>query len=151
MTAVVVTTVVVATTLVVATTFRAQAGLVHRYSFDEAPGTTIAGDFYGGADGTLMNDKELLKHARRKEMEVRGKKPKHLKADFQISVITGDEFLMEKRMLARQDLYKFDVKDAGRMAHEPEVVACFDCSRCNGRALCTWSVRPRLGSAGREQ
>ena len=35
-------------------TFRAQAGLVHRYSFDEAPGTTIAGDFYGGADGTLM-------------------------------------------------------------------------------------------------
>ncbi|MBZ5555239.1 MAG: hypothetical protein LAO21_21210 [Acidobacteriia bacterium] len=58
----------------------------------------------------FWNDKELLKHARRKEMEVRGKKPKHLKADFQISVITGDEFLMEKRMLARQDLYKFDVK-----------------------------------------
>ncbi|MBN2506877.1 MAG: cadherin-like domain-containing protein [Verrucomicrobia bacterium] len=31
----------------------AQAELIHRYSFDEAPGTGIAGDFYSGAPGTL--------------------------------------------------------------------------------------------------
>ena len=59
----------------------------------------------------FWNDKELLKHARKKEMEVRAKTPKHIKGDFRIAVITGDEFLIEKQMLARQDLYKFDVKD----------------------------------------
>jgi hypothetical protein len=53
----------------------------------------------------------LLKHARKKEMDVRGKTPRHVKADFRISVITGEEFLIEKQMLAKQDLYKFDVKD----------------------------------------
>jgi hypothetical protein len=59
----------------------------------------------------FWNDKELLMHARKKETEVRGKKTKHLKEDFRISVITGDEFLLEKQMLAKQDLYKFDVKE----------------------------------------
>jgi len=59
----------------------------------------------------FWNDKELLKHARKKEGEVRAKKPKHTKADFRISVITGEEFLVEKKMLAKHDLYQFDVKD----------------------------------------
>jgi hypothetical protein len=64
----------------------------------------------------FWNDKELLKHARKKETEVRGKKTKHLKEDFRISVITGDEFLIEKQMLARHDLYKFDVKELPQTA-----------------------------------
>lgn len=59
----------------------------------------------------FWNDKELLKHARKKEMEVRSKKPKHTTMDFRIAVITGEEFLVEKQMLAKQDLYQFDVKN----------------------------------------
>jgi hypothetical protein len=59
----------------------------------------------------FWNDKDLLKHARKKESEVRAKKPKHTKDDFRIAVITGEEFLVEKQMLAKQDLYKFDVKE----------------------------------------
>jgi hypothetical protein len=42
-------------------------------------------------------------------MEIRNKGLKHTKQDFRIAVITGDEFLIEKQMLAKQDLYKFDV------------------------------------------
>ena len=42
---------------------------------------------------------------------MRGKKTKHLKKEFRISVITGDEFLIEKQMLAKHDLFKFDVKE----------------------------------------
>ncbi len=59
----------------------------------------------------FWNNKDLLKHARKKESEVRAKKPKHTRADFRISVITGEEFLVEKEMLAKHDLYQFDVKD----------------------------------------
>jgi hypothetical protein len=75
---------------------------------------TILGDIRIGIWNFVLpfwNDKELLKHARKKEMEVRAKKPKHAKQDFRIAVITGEEFLVEKQMLAKQDLYKFDVKD----------------------------------------
>jgi hypothetical protein len=75
---------------------------------------TILGDIRIGIWNFVLpfwNDKELLKHARKKQMEVRGKKPKHVKADFRIAVITGEEFLIEKQMLAKQDLYQFDVKD----------------------------------------
>ena len=75
---------------------------------------TILGDIRIGIWNFVLpfwNDKELLKHARKKESEVRAKKPKHTKDDFRIAVITGDEFLVEKQMLAKQDLYKFDVKD----------------------------------------
>lgn len=35
-------------------TVNAKAELKHRYSFDEAQGTTTAGDFYSGANGMLM-------------------------------------------------------------------------------------------------
>jgi hypothetical protein len=59
----------------------------------------------------FWNDKELLKHARKKESEVRKRSPKHTTKDFRIAVITGEEFLVETQMLARQDLYQFDVKD----------------------------------------
>jgi hypothetical protein len=58
----------------------------------------------------FWNDKELLKHARKKEGEVRTRKPKHTRADFRIAVITGEEFLVEKKVLAKHDLYQFDVK-----------------------------------------
>ncbi len=81
---------------------------------NEAELLTILGDIRIGIWNFVLpfwNDKELLKHARKKEMEVRAKKPKHTKQDFRITVITGEEFLVEKQMLAKQDLYKFDVKD----------------------------------------
>ncbi len=81
---------------------------------NEAELLAILGDVRIGIWNFVLpfwNDKELLKHARKKEMDVRGKTPRHVKADFRISVITGEEFLIEKQMLAKQDLYKFDVKD----------------------------------------
>jgi hypothetical protein len=59
----------------------------------------------------FWNDKELLKHARKKQDEVRQKQPKHVKGNFRISVITADEFAKEVQALAKQDLYQFDVKD----------------------------------------
>ena len=59
----------------------------------------------------FWNDKELLMHARKKQQEVRNRNLMHVKKDFRITVITGDEFLIEKQILARQDLYQFDVKD----------------------------------------
>lgn len=58
----------------------------------------------------FWNNKDLLKHARKKQDEVRKKKPKHIKSDFRISVITADEFAVEVQTLAKNDLYQFDVK-----------------------------------------
>lgn len=81
---------------------------------NEAELLTILGNIRIGIWNFVLpfwNDKELLKHARKKEMEVRSRKPKHTKKDFRIAVITGDEFLVETQMLAKQDLYKFDVKN----------------------------------------
>jgi hypothetical protein len=69
----------------------------------------------------FWNDKDLLKHARKKEDEVRKKGPKHVTPDFRISVITGDEFAIETRSLAKQDLYQFDVK--GEMPDSVAAVA----------------------------
>ncbi|MBI5387134.1 MAG: cadherin-like domain-containing protein [Verrucomicrobia bacterium] len=37
----------------------ARADLVHRYSFDESPGTTIASDFYGGSNGDLLGSADF--------------------------------------------------------------------------------------------
>ena len=59
----------------------------------------------------FWNDKDLLKHARKKEMEVRQHNPQHVTKDFRIAVITGEEFLLETQALAKKDLYQFDVKD----------------------------------------
>jgi hypothetical protein len=81
---------------------------------NEAELLTILGDIRIGIWNFVLpfwNDKELLKHARKKQMEVRDKQPKHVKTDFRITIITGEEFLIEKQMLAKQDLYKFDVKE----------------------------------------
>lgn len=75
---------------------------------------TILGDVRIGIWNFVLpfwNDKALLKHARKKEAEVRAKKPRHTKDDFRIAIITGDEFLVEKQMLAKQNLYQFDVRD----------------------------------------
>ena len=80
----------------------------------EADLLSILGDIRIGIWNFVLpfwNDKDLLKHARKKEMEVRSRKPEHVKTDFRIAVITGEEFLLEKQMLSKQDLYKFDVKD----------------------------------------
>jgi len=54
-------------------------------------------------------NKELRKHARDKEVEVRNQKPRHITADFKVSVITDEEFDVEKRFLADLSLYQFDV------------------------------------------
>jgi hypothetical protein len=59
----------------------------------------------------FWNNKDLLMHARKKEQEVRQRKPQHVTEDFRIAVITGEEFLIETQMLAKQGLYQFDVKD----------------------------------------
>src|ERR1017187_6797654 len=59
----------------------------------------------------FWNDKDLLKHARKKELEVRQRNPQHVTRDFRIAVITGEEFLIETQTLAKQDLYQFDVRD----------------------------------------
>jgi hypothetical protein len=80
----------------------------------EAELLNILGDIRIGIWNFVLpfwNDKELLKHARKKEMEVRSKDTKHTTKDFRITVITGEEFLIEKQMLAKRDLYQFDVKD----------------------------------------
>ncbi|MEQ1886596.1 MAG: hypothetical protein ABL967_16145 [Bryobacteraceae bacterium] len=80
---------------------------------NEAELLKILGDIRIGIWNFVLpfwNDKELLKHARKKEGEVRARKPKHAKADFRIAVITGEEFLVEKKVLAKHDLYQFDVK-----------------------------------------
>jgi hypothetical protein len=55
------------------------------------------------------NDKDLLKHARKKEAEVRARKLRHTTIDFRIAVITGEEFEVEEQLLTKIDLHKFDV------------------------------------------
>ena len=55
------------------------------------------------------NDKELLKHARKKETAVRVRNLRHTTKDFRIAVITGKEFEVEEQLLTRIDLHKFDV------------------------------------------
>src|SRR2546429_8331940 len=64
----------------------------------EAELMKIMGDIRVGIWNFVLpfwNNKDLLKHARKKQDEVRKKKPKHIKADFRISVITADEFAVE--------------------------------------------------------
>ena len=55
------------------------------------------------------NNKDLLKHARGKETEIRNRRLKHAAKDFTISVITHEEFEAEERLLANLDVYQFDV------------------------------------------
>ena len=81
---------------------------------NEADLLTILGDIRIGVWNFVVpfwNDKELLKHARKKESEVRNKSPKHTTRDFRIAIITGEEFLIERQMLAKHNVYAFDVKD----------------------------------------
>ena len=58
----------------------------------------------------FWNNKDLLVHARKKEAEVWKRNLQHVMKDFRISVITGEDFAMEIKALANQDLYQFDVK-----------------------------------------
>ena len=81
---------------------------------NEAELLTILGDIRIGVWNFVLpfwNDKELLKHARKKQSEVRNKSPKHTTEDFRIAIITGDEFAIERQMLAKQNVYAFDVED----------------------------------------
>ena len=55
------------------------------------------------------SNKDLLKHAREKQTEVRDRQLKHATQDFRISVITAEEFDVEERLLANLDMYQFDV------------------------------------------
>src|SRR5260370_486660 len=79
----------------------------------EAELLTILGDIRIGIWNFVLpfwNDKDLLKHARKKEAEVRLFSLQHTTKDFRIAVITGEEFLIETQALAKKDLYQFDVK-----------------------------------------
>lgn len=79
----------------------------------EAELLTILGDIRIGIWNFVLpfwNDKDLLKHARKKEAEVRQFSLQHTTKDFRIAVITGEEFLIETQALANKDLYQFDVK-----------------------------------------
>jgi hypothetical protein len=58
----------------------------------------------------FWSNKDLLVHARKKEGEVRKRNPQHVTTDFRISVLTGEDFAMEIKALAKLDLYQFDVK-----------------------------------------
>jgi hypothetical protein len=57
----------------------------------------------------FWSDKELLKHARKKEAEVWGRKLRHAAIDFRIAIITREEFEVEEQLLTKIDLHKFDV------------------------------------------
>lgn len=85
----------------------------------EAELMKIMGDIRIGIWNFILpfwNNKDLLKHARKKQDEVRKKKPKHIQPDFRISVITADEFAVEVQALAKQDLYQFDVREKSLIA-----------------------------------
>ena len=53
-------------------------------------------------------DKDLLRHARKKESEVRALTLRHVCEGFRIAVITAEEFEAEAQILTKLDLLKFD-------------------------------------------
>ncbi len=55
------------------------------------------------------NNKDLKKHANVKAVEVREQNHKHVGKKFEISILTADDFEVELGLLARVDLYKFDM------------------------------------------
>jgi len=48
-------------------------------------------------------------HANAKALEVRERKLKHTQKNFAISILTADDFAVEVALLAKLDLYQFDV------------------------------------------
>jgi hypothetical protein len=57
-------------------------------------------------------NKELIKHAKTKEKFVRLAKPTHTTEDFEILIVTGDDFAVEKQELATAGIYVFDATPA---------------------------------------
>jgi hypothetical protein len=55
------------------------------------------------------SNKDLKKHANAKALEVQEKALKHTQKKFAISILTADDFAAEVSLLARLDLYQFDV------------------------------------------
>jgi len=53
-------------------------------------------------------NKDLIKHAKEKEAFVRKSGAKHIHPEFEVFIITGDDFLMEKQELATANSYGFD-------------------------------------------
>jgi hypothetical protein len=53
-------------------------------------------------------NQELIKHAKTKEKFVRLAKPKHATEDFEILIVTADDFAVEKQELATAGIYVFD-------------------------------------------
>lgn len=85
---------------------------IGKFISKEAELLTILGDIKIAIWNFVLpywSNKDLLKHAREKETEVRDRKLKHSTVDFRISVITGEEFEVEQRLLANLDIYQFDV------------------------------------------
>jgi hypothetical protein len=85
---------------------------IGKFISKEAELLTILGDIKIAIWNFVLpywNNKDLLKHAREKQTEVRERKLRHATQDFRISVITGEEFEVEERQLANLDMYQFDV------------------------------------------
>jgi len=57
-------------------------------------------------------NKDLIKHAKTKERFVQKAKPKYITEDFEILIVTGDDFAVEKQELASVGIYGFDVGPA---------------------------------------
>ena len=55
------------------------------------------------------SNKDLKMHANAKALEVRERKLKHTQKNFAISILTADDFAVEVALLAKLDLYQFDV------------------------------------------
>ncbi|SRR6266566_4329233 len=55
------------------------------------------------------SNKDLKKHGNGKASEVRDEGLRHVDKDFNISILTAEDFTVEERLLARLDLYQFDV------------------------------------------
>ena len=53
-------------------------------------------------------NKDLKKHANKKASEVREEHLKHAANNFSVSILTGDDFAVEGKLLAQLDLYQFD-------------------------------------------
>lgn len=55
------------------------------------------------------SNKDLKKHANERASEVRGEGLRHADNNFAVSILTAEDFIVEERLLARLDLYQFDV------------------------------------------
>lgn len=55
------------------------------------------------------NNKDLIKHANKKAAEVEALSLSHASSNFAISILTGDDFEVERALLGNLSLYHFDV------------------------------------------